>query len=266
VKSKLVLVLMLSIAPSWANGIAVRQWFENLLTLSGNPAAANEDQFFSLVNEGTIGQLSASEINEILPLAKRCLPSKSPEVRRYGMLLIMAVTMREDSAALLGPYLNDLEEIASAPADNLRTGAYYVLGHTNPNPVPKAVAFLVSRLGDQNNSPSENLIIAASLLKSSDDPGVIHKVCNFADGDLDRSVKSGLLAQLGLLRTREGEELAFIGRSLDNKDGYIRLAAVESVMKLDSDVRGSFFDQLSRIASDPKESSEIRSRAASVLR
>jgi HEAT repeat protein len=258
--------LALAVAPAWADANGIKELFQAILGQHEKTAAVSSKQFFSVVNENTVRSLSPADIEELLPLARRSLQSSSVDVRRSGVLLLMAIGLRPDSAGLLEPYVEDLEVIAGDSTNAFRQGALYILGSTKPNVSAKVAEFLAMHLGDKSNSQGEKLMIAASLLRSSSDPAIIQKTLKFVDAQSDTSVKAGVLMQLGALKTRNTEAVAFIGRSLESADLYLREAAVDCVGKLDVGVRANFINQLKRIAEDPKESSETRSRAESVMK
>src|SRR5581483_1515151 len=121
-------LLLIATASCLAQENPIRQLFQTILT---QPVAMpTTEQLFNTVNETTIGALSAAEVQAILPMARQCLQSSNAVVRQDGLVLLIAVVTRGDSAKLLEPYIDDLGALLSGPegAISLRHGALYVLG------------------------------------------------------------------------------------------------------------------------------------------
>jgi hypothetical protein len=267
IKVKLLIVLVLA-APCLAEEGSIQQLFQRILTQSSNRALPAPDELFTTVNENTVGGLSVQEINALLPLARQCLQSSQPEVRQDGLILLLAVGTRPDSAKLLEPYIDDLGVLLSGPegAISLRHGALYVLGSTKPNILPKALAYLNAHLQESRNSNEETLTIAASLLEASpNDAATVHKTLTVVGLRADPGLTSGVIRQLGLIKSRNREALAFLGASLNHADTHVRESAVDAVSRLDHDIRSQFAVPLARIASDPNESDYARARARAAL-
>ncbi len=261
-----VFIMLLATSSCLAQENPIRQLFQSILT---QPAAMpSTEQLFSTVNETTVGALPASEVAAILPLARQCLQSANNVVRQDGLILLIAVVTRPDSAKVLEPYIDDLGALLSGPegAISLRHGALYVLGSLKPTLPPKAIAHLNAHLEESRNSDEETLTIAASLLDSAPtDAAIVHKTLLVVSQRPDPGLTGGVLRQLGLNKTRVPEALDFIGRNLNHADPNVRASAVDAASRLDRDVRKQFTAQLSRILSDPSESEYMRSQARLAL-
>lgn len=267
-KIKLMIVLALATASCLAEGDAIQQLFQRILSQPTSGALPAPEEFFAKVNENTVAALSVPEVNALLPLARQCLQSSRPEVRQDGLILLLAVGTRSDSAKLLEPYIDDLGALLSGPegAISLRHGALYVLGSTKPNILPKALAHLNAHLEDDRNSNEETLTIAASLLEASpNDTATVHKTLSVVGRRADPGLTSGVIRQLGLSKSRNREALAFLGASLSHADAHVRESAVDAASRLDQDVRAEFAVPLARIASDPNESEHARTQARTAL-
>jgi len=189
-------------------------------------------------------------------------------MRQFGLLFFMVVGLRPDSSKLLEPYVDDLGALTNGPkgAQSLRHGALLLLGTTHPNIIPKAVPYLLGNLEDEANSSEETLTIAASLLEAfAANQEIIDKVVDFVKNRSDTGLTTGVLRQLGLMKSRDPHALSLIRSNLDSANPGIRYAAVDAVSRLDRDVRGQFARQVGRIATDDKESQELRSMADAAL-
>jgi hypothetical protein len=85
------------------------------------------------------------------------------------------------------------------------------------------------------------------------------------ENQADASLNVAFLAQIGQLRIRTDEAVMYLRSSLDSANLLIRSAALNAVTKFGPDVRMKFAGQLNRIATDDKESADVRSKAASLL-
>jgi hypothetical protein len=258
--------LALTLMPCWAGVDEIKHLFQTALASGG--AVPSRIEFFSAVNEDTVRPLSVQEVNNALPLAKRALDSRQTEMGQYGLLFFMVVGLRPDSSKLLEPYVDDLGALANGPkgAQSLRHGALLLLGTTHPSIIPKAVPYLLGNLEDEANSGEETLTIAASLLEAFPaNREIIEKVVGFVQSRSDTGLTTGVLRQVGLMKSRDPRALSLIGSNLDSANRGIRYAAVDAVSRLDRDVRGQFARQVARIATDDKESAELRSMADAAL-
>ena len=180
------------------------------------------------------------------------------------MLLLAAVAFRPDSAALLDPFVGEVGSILNSPKDTLRQAALTMLGLMNPNPSPKAIGLLTSHLDDPSNSLDISLTICASLLQMYNDE-LIKTVLTFAQKRGDPDITAGVVRGLGLNRSHNEEGLALIGKSLDSPNQSVKLAAVDAASRADGATRARFLAQLHGIASDGRESAEVRSAAQAAI-
>jgi hypothetical protein len=264
--SKLLMLSILMSRISFADEVAIRQLLQGVLNQAPDVPVPQPEELGSSLNENAMLSLEPGQVTNLLPLARKCLESSRLDVRRVGLSAILGIRFRSDSTALLRPYLGDLEMIAASPTDPLKRGALYILGSTNPKPSQEAISFLSGRLAAKADLPPETLMIAAAILRAApEDSALVHKTLVAVRAQSDTRVQIGVLAQLGLIKTRNSEALDFIATSLDSHDPFVRRAAVDSVDRLDSDTKATFFDRLQSIAADPNESQEIRSEAKAAL-
>jgi hypothetical protein len=265
---KWVMVLLLAAVPCWSQNNAVRELLQSLLSGGPQGTLPSQEVFFSTVNENTLGALSPGELATVLPLARQCLQSPRPEVRQYGLILFLAVTTRADSAKLLDSYIDDMGSLLDGPegARSLRHGALYVLGGTQPKISARAAAYLNTHLDEARNSNEETRTIAVALLQASpSDTATLRKVLSTVNRRADTGLSNGVIRQLGLMKTRQPEALAFLESNLNHPDTHVRESAVDAVLRLDPDMRSRFANPLARIAADPDESEQTRSLAKFAL-
>jgi hypothetical protein len=202
---RILLTLSLAIVPAWAADTSIAQRYEDLINNAGNGNIPEPEDLMEAVNETTLRGLSAADIQNLLPLGKRCLESQNETIRRDGILLLMGIALRSDSTVLIEPYIGDLELIANNPTDGLKEGALYILANTKPKISTKARGFLSAHLTDKSNSAGQRLMIASSLLRNNANQQTIESVVQFAETESDTSVKAGILMQL---RSRASAVLA----------------------------------------------------------
>ena len=264
---KMLLCFLFSVALSHADVTQLKQRLEGYLTQPAGRLLPTPDEVLSQLDQESMDVLSTEDVNSLLALAKRCLRSAQLEVRRDGMLLILAVAGRPDSSKLLDSCLEDLEPLLSDPASPLRQGAIAVLVLARPKASTLVIAAVAAHLEDKGNSPSETTTISAFLLQAlPDDPGMVHRVLSAIRKRSDAGPTIGVLQQLGLIKTRNPEALTFIGASLASANRFHREAAVEAVSRLDRVNRLKFAAQLGRIAEDNSEPEQVRLQAVESLR
>ncbi len=244
----------------------MHQLYRNILT-QPDGSLANKDEIYGKVNEITVGALSPAEVGAILPLAFQCAHSSNAKVSEAGIAFLFSVMMRFDSARLLGPYIDDFGKFVDERDPAQRQFVLYILGGLNPKLPDKVFAYLMANLQNSSNSIGETVTIAACLLRAAPtDPATVHKVLVFASARSDADLTNGVLSQLGLSKIRLTEAVDFISVNLNQDDKRLRASAVDAASRLDKDTRAHFSSQLSRIASDPKESQYVRQQAAQALK
>jgi hypothetical protein len=240
---------------------SVYQLYRNLVD-SPTASLPTEEEFFTKINESTVVPLSEAELDSILPLARQCLYSARPEVRRDGLLLFLAAVLRPDGAKMLEPYIADFATLLTGEHGNnsQRRGVFYLLGSMKPKLPPKATALLKSNLSDKNNSSGETLTIAASLIEAApSDTATVHEVLSTVSMRDDPILTDGALRQLGLSKCKVPEALDLMASSLQRRE--LVASAVDAVSRLDADDRRYFRQQLEQVASDPDVPAHVRNQA-----
>ena len=167
---------------------------------------------------------------------------------------------------MLEPYVETLGNLLDGPTGPYRRGVLVILTMTKPAISPKAIAILTTHLEDKHSSPEESSgIVWALITAASSDPVILHKVLNFVAKRSEVEITISALQALHPLQPQDAEALDFIGKSLDGSREFVREAAVNAVQGWKREVRAKFAAQLGRIAVDPEEREEVRSRAAAAL-
>jgi hypothetical protein len=255
-----VLSVTLSTAAADFNGI--RAFYQ--ATYSAEDSALNGRlRELSDMEEG-VKALTADEVNVLLPLAQRCWHSERATIREAGVALLVPISLRSDSTKLLEPYIDDLAPLLTV--EGTRKATVYLFGATQPTASPKALVYLIRHLSDKGNSADELRMTAAAILGSRP-TGVdaIHQVLDAIEQRPEFKIKGEVIQMLGLYRITNDEALRFIRSGLTGEDRSLRQASIGAIDHLPQDVRGAFAMDLLRVANDPTEAPEVRSRASSVL-
>ncbi|MFN0166671.1 MAG: HEAT repeat domain-containing protein [Bryobacteraceae bacterium] len=224
--------------------------------------------FYELINEDYVSRLSQDGVKDFLSLAQKLLHDPRPDARKAGGMCFVVVTLRRsgDSEDLIEPYVPDLLAIVADRTDPLRPLASQVLSSTLPRPSPKTLAYLAAHLADTENTPQDTGWMACILLKDGNDPRIIHDVIAFVHKQGKPEVIQDVLTCFRVLPIKmTPDALSLISSGLDSPDVWVRRRAVEAVAALPLVERSPFLAQLNRLASNPKEQSEIRSTAAEAL-
>lgn len=230
----------------------------------GKPAATA--QMFSPGIREEIAEAAPDDIHQLLPLVRKCLESKSGALRWSAIIFLAAVALRPDGADTLEPFIEPLRAVSGGGTDpGLKRGAISVIASSIPKPSPGGLAFLAAHLNDTDNTGQEFVEIGATLIKAfPNDPVLLHTVIeDLRRRSLDRFEAGRMMEVLGLLGITTEESLAFLAEGLDNPRN--RQSAVEAIGRLPSEARARFLPRLQRIAEDPDESADTRSRAQRVL-
>jgi hypothetical protein len=171
-------------------------------------------------------------------------------------------TSRTDSAQLMEPYEDSLMVLLDQDS---REPAIYLLGIEHPRPSPRALTALYAHLNDGKNSPEEFDLIAGALLSSFPaDPSVAHEVLAAARKRMKVGVDDSIIRNIGLAKITNAEALAYVREGFS--DPGVRIAAVEAIGRMPSEIRARFVNELRSVAEDSGERPETRAEAQQVLK
>lgn len=162
--------------------------------------------------------------------------------------------------------MGDMATLLNDSDMGIRRGAIFILRSGNPAPSVKALALLSAHLNDRNNSEEIAATIANAMLKAHPDSATVHTVLNLVEQRRDPNLRADVTHMLGLYRVVADESLAFIGDGLKNTDSHVRVESVAALEQMPREVQGRFTSELQRLADDPSENSDIRSRAQRMLK
>jgi len=262
----IVYLSLLTAIPSVSQEMPILQLYRNLLANSPNGDNTRSVDIFGELDDVRIQAASEDEISAVAPLALQCIRSSNGELRKDGFVFFLAAITRPDSGKAIGPYIDNLGALLNDKDTAPRRTIFYILGSLQPKPPEKAIAYLEANLENSRNSSAETITIAVSLIKTSpNDNATVHKVLSVVTSRSDDNVTGSVIRQLGLSRTHAPEAIGFISTSLDSDRPGVHESAVDAASRLNKDQR-AFSSQLARIASDPKESPNVRNQAAQALK
>jgi len=220
--------------------------------------------------------MTPEEVRTVLLSARQCWRSPRAGVRNAGLAVLLPLTLRPDSAQLLEPYISELSAFLSVPEEGARIAVVYALGAALPVPPPRAIDYLLLHLAFRSLTAEELRMTAAAILgatvasgdTASEPPNTrnVHLVLNAIDQHPQFRLKGALIEMLGTYRISNEEADRYIRGGLVDGNSSIRRTAVDAIGRMPSERRATFVTDLQRIADDPKEDSEVRSRAAAVLK
>ncbi len=242
----------------------IRALFQSIL------ANQDESQLPSSKDTGrqisVVATLVPSEIEEILLLGQACLHSPIKTVRAYGLYLIVAIATRADGSQLIERYLDDISSFLGDPDLAFRREAVFILGSSNPRPLPGGIQRLAAHLRDKDNTSWETGMIAGALLQfSPSDSGTVRGVLSVVQERADPKLTIAVIQDLGLAHVVTEEALKFIRSSLASTDPNIRRATVDALAQMPGEVKSGFAAELQIIVGNSSEVPETRSRAREVM-
>lgn len=256
--------LLLSVLSATAQETPMRRLYRNIMTQPDEELLKDAE---NSVDEVSVRALSQAEVRSILPLAFQCVHSPKTGVSKAGFGFLISAMLRFDSAELLGSYIDELGRLSDQRDLPERGLVLLILGSLNPKPPEKAIDYLMVNLESRRTSNEEARTVAACLLRAAPaDSSILHRVLLVVSNRSDAGLTDGVIRQLGLSKTRLSEGVGFISANLNEQDENLRAAAVDSASRLDKDTKVQLHSQLTRIASDPKESQETRRQAAEALK
>ena len=242
--------------------------YEAILSSEDDSRIPKLEELASQDIEDVIELASADEIKLLLPLAKQCVHSRRQKIRFAGLHLFFGISLRPDGTSLLEPYVDDLGPLVSDADQPTRHLTIHMLVSTTPGPSAKVLPYLAARMNDKNTSPEEVATTAAGLLGASHpaDPATLHQVLELVRERDQIDLTTAILKDLSLLQITHEEALRFVSLSLTDANAFVRRAAVEAARMMPKEVRATFRPGLLRVAQNPDENPETRSRALQVAR
>lgn len=209
---------------------------------------------------------SAADVRALIPAASRCLASPHSLARKDGGVVLMSISLRPDSAALLLPVFHRLAPLLDDDDPAIRRATAFTIAAMHPHPPHQVVGIATQRLTDPNRS-SEDIQNLISLLLAADSIStpVIDSVMKVVNLRADRAITTHTLMAFGAARCANELALRFIEASLNSDDPGIRDAAVASLEPQLQPVLKRFQSLLMQIAADPSETGPVRATANRVL-
>jgi hypothetical protein len=156
---------------------------------------------FSDMVSQAVADAPEAEFAAAVPVVRQCLRSKSPEIRRQGLVLLVVYNSRPDSAQLIEPFIDDLIAILNDPAPGMKGNAASVLGGARPTPSDKSVLALAGHLNDKDNGPEEFRVVARALLSARPaDVSIVRAVLAGLSGYSSDGLDGQVIQSFGLLR------------------------------------------------------------------
>jgi hypothetical protein len=117
------------------------QFFER--TIKSSQSTPTDEKTLDRVERRAAGA-SAEEISDALPLIIAAVQSDDEMAVRCAGISLIAISVRQDSGALLRPYVSELARLFDSPKDYLRRSSLLMLATLKPVPPPEAVVVLLS--------------------------------------------------------------------------------------------------------------------------
>lgn len=261
--------LILGVGLCWAADVQqLANLYQSIVSSKDDSGIPKLEEFSSQDFEDVIERASADEIKLLLPLARQCVKSPRQKVRYEGFTLFFVIRLRPDSTSLLEPYIDDLGPLLSDADQPTRHATLVILTGMTPGPPAKVLPHLAARMNDKNTPPNEVATTAAGLLAASRpaDPATLHQVLELVRERDQIDLTTAILKDLSLLQITHEEALRFVSSSLTDANPFVRQAAVEAARMMPKEVRATFRPGLLRVAQNPEENPETRSRALQVAR
>lgn len=173
----------------------IRDFFELIIR---TPPTSPQSKFLEGVERRMSGA-STEEISEGLPSIMAATRSDNDTTQRAAGVALIAIAIRQDSAALLRPFISDITELFDSEKDYMRRGSMAVLAMMKPSLPPEAVPPLLEYV-NQTNREQRSQVGALSMLLGAKptDEAVVQATEKFMSRSLDTSTR---VAALNAIRT-----------------------------------------------------------------
>lgn len=261
-------VLVASLLCQASDLAQLQEFYRSILQSKDDASIPTPDSLRTKAMQDRLDALTPSDARALLPLASESLQSPRLRIQRIGLDLFMGIGLRQDSSALLYPYIDEIGALLLQPDAVTRRNAIFLLAQALPAPSAKALALLSAYMRAGNTDADEAGVIAADLLHYDSwrkDPAGVHEILAFVQTRKAAEIRSRALYAVGEIRIATSDALGFIDESFKNPDPGVRRAAIEAVRNVGTEVRSRFAKTLQAIAHNPDELPNIRKLAEDVL-
>jgi hypothetical protein len=217
--------------------------------------------------DAQIAKARPEDISSVLSSVVRTLSHPDEKVRVAAANDLLAITTRDDSAALLESHINEISKLLFASDTLMQKVALWAFGTLKPAPPAGVIAPLVKLLKQTDRNP--NLYTAAiSVLVSSypENPDVVGAVADFMSRPLASNTRLDTLSALQHSLEKNTRIVSKVADMLDGQDKDVKLEAIKTLKGMGKDALLQAQPKLQQLAQVPEEAPEVKAEAKKALK
>jgi hypothetical protein len=224
-----------------------------------------QDQGFAVYQ--ALNAAPPAEVQRELPsILQYALGGNEVHARRYAVLLLTAIAIRPDGAALLYPSSEEISYLITDSDSGIQKGAVVVAFWAGPNQHRYVSAFEAAIERVQTPQDIDVQMVSSLARISSGDPEALKAVLDFMHrDDLTISIRTDLVHLLGNVPgLPQGLNQALV-KELDDPDPMVRAAAVAAFADSKTAFHALAKDRVEKIANDQQENPKVRELAQQAI-
>jgi len=231
--------------------------------VSSHPVGDNVEQAQSQTVFLALNTATPAEVQRELPsIVQYALEGNEVHARRYAVLLLTAIAIRPDGAALLFPRSNEISSLVLDADPGIQKVAVTIAFWAGPNLPCYVSAFKTAIKRPQTPQDTGGQIVFSLARFGSEDPDALKTVLDFMHrDDLTVSTRSDLVTFLGAAPDLPQVVNQALVKELDDPDPQVRVAAVVAYANSTTQYHAMAKGRVENMANDPQENPKVRKLA-----
>jgi len=206
------------------------------------------------------------DITKALPAIFTALAFSDGNVKSDAAIALFAISLRPDSAAILGDHVNDISSLFSLPNGHLQNAAVGILSYLRPSPPQEVVPVLLGFAKQTDRDQIAQGSAVSVLLKIAPTrPDVVSAVQGFLARPLTLQTKEGVLNGIASSHTTDQHLVQMLITALDDPNEGIRFTAAQGFQRMPKEAVLHALPALQRLAVDSSQSAEVKAAASVAL-
>ena len=203
--------------------LTIREFFESIIR---TPPTSPQAKFLEGVERRMSGA-PTEDISQGLPSIMAATRSDNDTTQRAAGVALIAIAIRQDSAALLRPYISDITELLDSEKDYMRRGSMAVLAMLRPSLPPEAVPPLLEYVNQTNREQRSQVAALSILLRAKPtDEAVVQATEKFLSRSLDSSTRFDALNAIHTSLVKDIRIERIVLRDLADPNPGVQRAAI----------------------------------------
>jgi len=206
---------------------------------------------------------------EALPTIVSALKHREDAIKLDGLAILMAISLRRDSAELLKGYVSDIGKLLDSQNDRLQGVTVLTFDYLKPEPPPEVAPPLAAfvRRTDRYRDPIAQAGAFSLLLRiAPDNPDLTPALQAFVARPMDEQTKGAVINGIANSHTENVVATDFLIGALEGPNEQTRFTAAQAFQRMPKEAVRHAQRALRRAKERPDEAQEVKDAAKEALR